>query len=107
MSKDELSPVDFLYLQESIYDMKRALKPYPRHDVTFPLFRGEIVREDEKVELGDVLTASLKAVDKATRSLRRQGIALGDDPVEINLTGNLVGVSDRCDRIIIKVKPGT
>jgi hypothetical protein len=105
MSKKDLNLVDFLYLQESIYDMERALKPYPRHDAVFPLFSGETVREEQMVELGDVLTASLNAVDNATRGLREKGIALGKDPIEINLTGSLVGISPDAGRIIVRIQP--
>ena len=105
MIKTDLNPIDFLYLRESAYDMERTLKPGPRGDFIFPLYSGETIREEEVVNLGDVLTASLKAVDKATRNLREKGIALGRDPIEINLIGSLVGISPGADRILVRIQP--
>lgn len=101
----ELKEIDFLYLRESVYDLERALKPGPRGDFIFPVYRGETIREEEVVDLGDVLTASLKAVDNATRNLREKGIALGRDPIEINLIGSLVGISPEADRILVRIQP--
>lgn len=106
MTNNPLNPLDFLYLQESVHDLERALKPFPVLDAVFPPVKGDTAGEDEKVELADVLTASLNAVDKATRNLRKQGIAFAREPIEINLTGSLVGISPDGGRIIIKVKPG-
>jgi hypothetical protein len=44
-------------------------------------------------------------VDKAARKLKEKGISLASEPIEIKLSGSLVGISPNADRILIKVKP--
>ena len=101
----ELKEIDFLYLRESVYDLDRALKPDPEGNFIFPMLTGEIIREEETVEIGDVLKATLSAVDSATRRLREKGISLASEPIEINLSGSLVGISPNADRILLCIKP--
>lgn len=105
MSKVELELVDFLYLRENVDDLDRALKPDPKRDVIFPLLRGEKVQEGEAVEIDKVLKTTLAAVDSAARELRNKEISLARDPIEVKLTGSLVGVSPNADRILVKIKP--
>ncbi len=101
----ELTEIDFLYLKESVYELERALTPEPKGNTIFPLLKGKTLREEETVELGDVFKASLTAVDNAARKLKEKGISLASQPIEIKLSGSLVGISPNADRILIKVKP--
>jgi hypothetical protein len=101
----ELKEIDFLYLRESVYDLERALKPDAEGNLIFPMLTGEIIREDERVEMGDVLKTTLAAVDSATGKLREKGLSLASEPIEIKLTGSLVGISPNADRILVKIKP--
>lgn len=105
MSKTELNLVDFLYLQENIHDLERERKPGPKGNFVFPLLTHQTVREDEIFELGDILTASLQALNNSARKLQEQQISLGNDPIEIKLTGSLIGISTDADRILVRIKP--
>lgn len=101
----ELKEIDFLFLEESVYDLDRTLKPDPDGTFIFPLLKGEITREQETIEISDLLKTTLTALNNATRSLREKGISLAKDPIEIKLTGSLVEISPNADRILVKVKP--
>ncbi|MCP5051995.1 MAG: hypothetical protein GY940_32805 [bacterium] len=101
----ELKEIDFLYMRESVYDLERVSKPDPEGNYIFPLLTGETIREEDTVEVGDVLKTTLSAIDSATRRLRAKGISLAGEPIEIKLTGSLVGISPNADRILIRVKP--
>jgi hypothetical protein len=101
----ELTEIDFLYLKESVYDLERALTPDAEGNLVFPTLTGEIIREEETVEICDALKTTLTAMNNATRKLREKGISLASEPIEINLSGSLVGISPNANRILIKVKP--
>ena len=61
----ELTEIDFLYLKESVYELERALTPEPKGNTIFPLLKGKTLREEDTVELGDVLRCVEEINNKA------------------------------------------
>lgn len=63
--------------------------------------------EDDVVELGDALAATLGAVAAAARRLGESGVSigLGEHPLEIRLQGEIVAFSPETQEIRLRVGP--
>ncbi|MCK4790496.1 MAG: hypothetical protein KAV87_42560 [Desulfobacteraceae bacterium] len=101
-----LNIIDFLSLRQAVDELERISKPEQKGKVAFPKMKGESIKEEEAIEVSDILRGTLTAVDRAMQKLRgNSGIALGKDPITMQLSGSLVGISPTADRILIRVKP--
>lgn len=79
----------------------------PRDRVHFPTIPGVRPGEDELIDAGEALVATLGAVASATGRLASQGVRLdtGGQPLSMALAGELVGFSPEDGRLLISVSP--
>ncbi len=104
MSSIELKLMDILALRSSIDELTRSKTIDTPGKTVLPGLSGETTQE-EAIDAGTLLETLLKALNNAAHNLNAKGISLAKEPIEIKLTGSLVGISPDADRILMKVKP--
>lgn len=104
---DKLDPADFHALRADVDALVQLSRRPAKVNALLPRMSGKTWDESEAIEVGDILTATVRAVAKGTRRLRGNAVALdlGSDPITMRFSGDLVNVSPDAEKILIRVKP--
>lgn len=103
---DDSDASSFLALQAQVDELARLLSVKPIDRVGLPIISGGGEDEQSAVETGDILTATVSAINRGTRRLMADGgITLGGDPITMRLCGEYVGMSGKSGEITVRVKP--
>lgn len=86
----------------------QMLKPEFLDQIELPPSKTETPFRMTPTELADIFITVLRALGKATFKLREgdEGIILSNEPIRIQLIGNLVGIAPKANRILINLETG-
>ena len=101
----EMDEGEFLLLRAKVDELAYLLSEKPCADVGFPSITTRTADGGEAIEAGDVLAATLTAINKATATLATGGIAFAGDPIDMRLYGEFIGLNNLTGQVIVKVKP--
>lgn len=105
MEHHEPCGLEFLLLRDALEQLDRLSEGERKIRINLPEVR-QARPASNAIEAGSMLTATLKAVAKASARLRKSGIsALGQEPLAISLSGELAGVTEGCGEIFVRVRP--
>jgi hypothetical protein len=102
----DIEQIMFL-LHAQVSDLVQERRPGRQDKVTLPRLQDRSRMQDETVEVGEMLIATLRAVALATGQLKEgsTGIALASEPINMQISGELTGVtSPQVEQIFIRMK---